>query len=166
MRTKLPEAKSIDLKSIEWALECAALLGWNDLLRYSKPELVHLRYETGAQGTLDYLTLWSSAKRGEWDLVCEYWMKADQWHQAGLNFSNGHASAVLGRVLPSIMQHQEMFTPASGAHAGLIQVNIPTLDGLVSAKKTMAAAMERTGDLPLVSDFAHLAPVPHDIGDA
>jgi hypothetical protein len=146
MRAKLSEAKAVDVKSVEWILECAAVLGWDDLLRRSAAERMQVAYETGANGVLEHLKLWSSPKRGEWDLVCDYWLETGELHEAGATFRGGFVSGVLAGLLDFIMGNQSAFTAASCKPSGLIQVARPTPDAMLRAEQTMNAALTRTSD--------------------
>lgn len=136
---------NIEPISLERRLECATITGWKDLSTRSAPEKVHVEYHTGAQGNLEHLKIWSSIKRGEWDLVCDYWLFADETNRAGVTFSNGFASDRLERSLDSIMQHQDCFPAAVRAPFGLIQVERPTNEELLLAEQVMAVTPKTPG---------------------
>jgi len=132
--------------SLERKLECATLMGWKDLSTRNVPERIHLEYDAGAQGKVEHLKIWSSIKRGEWDLVCDYWLIANEVNRAGTTFSNGFASDRLEHSLDSIMKHQERFPIATRASFGLIQVRRPTDEELLLAEQVMAETSEARGD--------------------
>ena len=101
----------------------------------SSSGLMHVEYQLEEQGTIAFLRLWSSIKRGYWDLVCEYWMHEHPFGPIGLRFSAGRNSACLAQHIDAIMQNQEMFKAVDGRQSrGLIQVFPP--DAHASATST------------------------------
>jgi hypothetical protein len=108
-------------------LESAVILGWKDLLPTSQEGLVHIEYAPGT--LLPYVKIWQLTGKGEWSLVCEYWMSRGPTRipAEGMTFSNGYYSAGLAEMLEVIMQHQESFeAPLIAPGTGLIQVTPPT----------------------------------------
>ena len=53
-------------ENIEEILESAVVVNWADLIRGGQRGLIHIEYGFAPSGTLDYLKVWSSIKRGYW----------------------------------------------------------------------------------------------------
>jgi hypothetical protein len=51
-------------ENIEQILEAAVVVNWADLIRGGQRGLIHIEYGFAPSGTLDYLKVWSSIKRG------------------------------------------------------------------------------------------------------
>jgi hypothetical protein len=134
--------------TIDHLLECAVALNWNSLTRGDEDPAMQVEYRTGSTHALQYLKLWSSTKRGVWNLICEYWMQSSATHDTGATFSGGWYSADLAWMLDAIMQHQGAFRPGSSDFAGgLIQINRPTDSDLSSAQTDMTEALDRLGSI-------------------
>jgi hypothetical protein len=115
---KLQEDQSLDS-----VLESAVVLSWADLIQSAQTALIHLEYGFAANGTVDYLKVWSSITRGHWLLACEYWMSESRFHSAGIHFENGYRSEGLAFILELIMQHQTSFLlQADLGRQGLLQI--------------------------------------------
>jgi len=142
MMTKLGNTEPIDPNSLEWKLECATLASWKDLSTRSIPDQIHLECHAGAGGRLEHLKIWSSARRGEWDLVCDYRLVENESSQRGTTFTSGFASKALARSLDRLMTNQENFPAAARRPFVLIQVQKPTAEGLIIAEQMMALAPE------------------------
>ena len=125
-------------------LECAVMLSWHDLMR-DAPGQVHIECSNAADRSVEFLKIWSSRVRGNWSLVCEYWMEPRTTITAGVTYSNGYASDAFSGMLHMIMQHQGTF-PSSSLPLGmdLIQINAPTAGELGAARQCMEAAMTAT----------------------
>jgi len=143
MRHGMAESVAIDVKSLEWKLECAAVTGWNELSNESAPERIHIAYDADDAGALSRLKLWSSIRRGQWDLVCDYLVKADGPQLPGITFCNGFASKRLESSLEAIMENQECYPPALRLPQGIIQVGRPNAEALLRAEETMAMPREK-----------------------
>jgi hypothetical protein len=106
-------------------LKSAVVLSWKDLLHSSQRGPIHIEYAPGTR--LQYLKIWQLTGRGEWSLICEYWMHGPAESPGnGMTFSNDYHSAGLAEMLEVIMQHQDNFAPSLNPGAGLIQVTLPT----------------------------------------
>jgi hypothetical protein len=97
---------------------------WADVMPQPDKGLIQVEYEPGSEHSIDWLKVWSSTKRGHWNLVCEYWMAEHPFGKAGLQFASGYHSDVLGESLRLIMQHQPQFASPEGS-LNLIQVYPP-----------------------------------------
>jgi hypothetical protein len=125
-------------QSLERILESTIVMSWEDLI-HVQSGLVHIKYGFAADGTLEYLAVWSSIIWGHWFLVCDYWMSACKFHGAGIHFENGYQSETLAHILQVIMQHQDSFAlvPNLGRQ-GLLQVPTPTQEESTAAAASMS----------------------------
>ena len=129
--------------AIESMLESAMVLNWGDLMESSDEGLLHMEYRTGPEHFIQYLKVWSSASRGHWRLLCEYWT-SDLWsHAVGLSFNNGHSTASFALMLEFVMQHQDAFLKVvQPGHDGIVQVYPPSEKEDVTAKRYMNQALQ------------------------
>lgn len=106
--------------------------------------LIHIEYHVESPGSIEFLKVWVSTIRGQWNLICEYWMRAESAHDGGLKFVGGYKSIGLERALQSILQHREMFLlgTASGSDR-TIQVFPPTDAERVAASKRTSVLHNR-----------------------
>ena len=110
---------------------------------------LHLEYAFAPDNSLDYLTLWSSTLRGQWDLVCDYWMSSFASHHKGIHFKNGFRSDDLSHTLEFIMQHQRTFSPLPNlGRSGVLQIQVP------SGEETRAAAKSLSEAFSQISSFS------------
>ena len=124
--------------TIERILECAVALNWNALAQTDEATALQVEYRIGPGESLDYLRLWSSATRGVWKLVCEYWMQSSSTHESGTTFTREKYSCDFTWMLDAIMQHQRAFLPGSADFMdGVVQVKRPTDADLASARTDM-----------------------------
>ena len=108
------EEFSREMNALERVLESAVTLSWQDLATSFPPLAMQVEYRRQPDHALEHLKLWSSASRGHWKLVCEYWLHANATHSQGITFTDTYSSAGLTRMLEAIMQNQESFaTPHS-----------------------------------------------------
>jgi hypothetical protein len=139
MQRQVTEAVAVNVNSLEWNLECAVISGWQEIAGTSTPERIHLTYTADDKGQLDRLQLWSSVRRGHWDLVCDYRAHKDSDGFAGVAFSNGFNSARLIESLNSVMTRQSWLLPAVQLPKGTIQIGPPTKEALSLATRTLEA---------------------------
>ena len=139
-----PAGPAVQATTFDRILECAVMLNWNDLMR-DTPGQVHIECSNAADRTVEFLKIWSSRLRGNWSLVCEYWMEPRATIAAGVTYSNGYASIALSEMLHMIMQHQGAF-PSNYQPLGmdLIQIKAPTTGDLDAARQCMDAAITAT----------------------
>jgi hypothetical protein len=130
--------------TIDRALECAITLNWNELTLNQAVEGMQVEYRTGPNASLEYLKLWSSASRGHWSLVCEYWMQSSGIHAQGITFNGSYQSEGLTSMLQAIMQNQNAFPkPSLEFLDGLVQVPPPDERRTMAARSEMTNALER-----------------------
>ena len=108
-------------KIFEWAV----VQSWNDLMPNQSTGKIHVEYHAGTNGSLDYLTIWSSVLRGQWLLICDLWSKPLWSHAIGLHFFNEYHSDFLSQVLEYLMRNDGSFTKLP-IQNGLIQIDPPT----------------------------------------
>jgi hypothetical protein len=135
-------------ENLERILESAVVVNWADLMRGGQSGLIHIEYGFTPTGTLDYLQVWSSQKRGYWLLACTYWMSASKSHDAGVHFDNGYESEGLAHILEVVMQHQNLFgLPQNLGRQGLLQIGTPTETESKAAAASINEAFERVNSL-------------------
>jgi hypothetical protein len=61
---------------LDRSLEYAAVQSWDELMPDPASGLIHVEYQTGSDGSLDFGKVWASVCRGHWKLVCEVWMRS------------------------------------------------------------------------------------------
>ena len=126
---------------IEHILESAVILSWKEPIsgRGSDSAIVHVEYATAPEPSLQYLKIWRTAKRGEWDLICEYWISAGSAGapKIGLTFGPGYHSASLTEILESVLRHQGDVPDALSGETKLtlIVVALPTPQEKLSATR-------------------------------
>ena len=149
---RIPQGKTIVSVQMDRILKSAVVLSWRDLLHPSQKGLIHIEYAPGTR--LPYLKIWHLTGRGEWRLVCEYWMLRGSTESpgAGMTFSNDYHSAGLAEMLEVIMQHQDNFAPSPKPGAGVIQVTLPTEQENLMSGACMRHAYESFG-----LSFAHIS---------
>jgi len=144
-------------QSLDCILESAVIQSWPDLMKDARAGSLHLEYAFAPNNSLDYLMLWSSKLRGEWDLVCDYWMSTFAPHNKGVRFKNGFQSEDLARTLALIMQHQHTFAPLPNlGRTGMLQVQEP------SGEETEAAAKSLTDALCCIDSLSSEAELLHN----
>jgi hypothetical protein len=130
----IPDQKRTVNIQMDRMLTSAVVLSWADLLHASPRGLIHIEYAPGK--SLPYVKVWDLTGKGEWSLVCEYWMSPGSTGAPvdRMTFSNNYHSAGLAAMLEVIMQHQEYFAASVVTGAGLVQVTLPTeLENLAAA---------------------------------
>src|SRR5271165_3991543 len=85
----LPPVVSFQLDTI---LADAVLLNWSDLMPELTSGLIHVEYHVGPRGSVEFMKVWASTTRGEWNLVCEYFIRSGASSKSGLRFASGYQS--------------------------------------------------------------------------
>jgi hypothetical protein len=125
-KTAIPEipAKSTTPVQLDHILTSAVFLNWEALTASSSGGQVRIEYHIGADGSVECLTIWGSA-REYWSLICNYSVNPG-WSD-GPSFSNGYHSRTLGRLLQCIMMNQNLFCHGGGPNTnGLLEIGAPT----------------------------------------
>lgn len=143
--SSIADGKRAMKMQMDRVLTSAVVLNWGDLLPVSQRGMVHIEYAPGK--SLQYLKIWQLTGKGEWSLVCEYWMPGGTTAAArdGMKFSNEYHSAGLAEMLEVIMQHQDSFAASLASGAGLIQLTLPTDQESEAATDCMRHAYESLG---------------------
>lgn len=110
---------------LDRTLEYAVAQSWDELMPNSTSGLIHIEYQTGEDGSVDFLKVWASTVRGHWNLVCELWMRPLWSHTTGLRFANNFKSPDFARALELVMGHESSFLKLSDRQ-GTIQVYPPS----------------------------------------
>src|SRR5271167_2321501 len=75
---------------LDATLADALVLNWSDLMPETTSGLIHVEYHVGSHGVVEYLKVWAAFTRGQWDLVCQDFMRSSASCQGGLRFANGY----------------------------------------------------------------------------
>ena len=143
--TSILDGKNLMNIAMDRILASAVILSWNDLLRPTQRGLIQLEYVPGARRS--YLKVWKLTGKGEWSLVCEYWMShgAAVATDDGIMFSNNYDSAGLAEMLKVIMQHSDRFTAPLAPGPSSVQIRPPTEQETLEANGHMRQAYESLG---------------------
>jgi hypothetical protein len=163
MLKRIPVIMKLNTKdeNIEQILEAAVVENWADLMGSRQSGLIHIEYGFAPSGTLEYLQVWSSVKRGYWLLVCTYWMSASQSHGSGVRFDNGFESGGLAHILEVVMQHQNVFArPLKLGRKGLVQISTPTDKESKAAAVSINEALSRVNSVTKALPTETQPPLP------
>jgi hypothetical protein len=83
----MTNAQMTKMTRFDHALQAAVLQSWGDLMPDPSSGQIDIEYETGSDGALEFLKIWSSTVRGCWNLVCEMWLQAFWSNFVGLTFA-------------------------------------------------------------------------------
>lgn len=120
----VPAEISVAPVQIDHILTSAVVLNWEALTASSPTGKVRVEYHIGTDGSVEYLTIWGSA-REYWSLICNYSVNPG-WSD-GPSFSNGYHSRALGRLLQSIMMNQNLFFHGRKPNTnGLLEIGAPS----------------------------------------
>lgn len=132
MKNEIPIIPSAPPQALDELLNSAIVLNWDAITQSSTPGRVRIEYHIGADGALEYLKLWSSA-REYWSLICEY--SAHLSSSDGPRFCNGYHSRSLSRLLQSIMMNQGLCMHNGSPNTnGTLEVGPPTAEDVEAAK--------------------------------
>ena len=139
--TNILSSRTMLTAQLDRALEYAVIQSWDELMPDPTSGLIHIEYETGADGSLDFLKIWSSTLRGHWSLLCEYWMRTLWSHATGLRVGDDYHSETFARTLEFVMEHEGSFTKLPDQH-GLIQISPPTPEKRSEAERWGGVALD------------------------
>jgi len=133
-----PVPLAIDSIPFDETLADIVVLSWDDLMPEFSSGLIHIEYHVDPLGSVEFVKVWASTIRGEWNLICEHWSQAGSSHESGLRLVGGYKSARLERALQSVLQNREIFLVGTApGRDRLIQVFPPTHPERVAAGKRM-----------------------------
>ncbi len=142
-KTVAPETpvKSSPPVLIDHILTSAIVLNWQALTA-SPDGKVRIEYHIGSDGSVEYLTIWGSA-REYWSLICNYSVNPG-WSD-GPSFSNGFHSRTLGRLLQSIMMNQNLFFHDRKPNTnGRLEIGAPTPQATDDARLQVNETFQRS----------------------
>jgi len=132
MKTETSIVPAAPSQPLDELLKSAVVLNWEALTQSSARGRIRVEYHIGADGALEYLKLWNSA-REYWSLICEY--SAHLGWSDGPRFCNGYHSRSLSRLLQSIMMSQRVCSRSGSPNAnGTLEVGPPTAEEVDAAK--------------------------------
>lgn len=153
MKPMITNSHAMPVAQLDRALELAVVQSWDELMPESTSGLIHIEYQTGKDGSLDYAIIWASTIRGHWNLICELWMKPLWSHATGLRFRGDPPPAGFAETLEFISLHENAFLKLPDQH-GLIQISTPTPDERKAAEQWTAVAFNNYGPMPVQHDAA------------
>src|SRR5579862_9371368 len=134
----VPNLQTIESIPFDEALADAVVLNWADLMPEPGSGLIHIEYHVDPLGAVEFVKVWASTIRGEWNLICEHWMATSDSHEGVTRRAGGYQSARLEQMLQSVLQHREMFLVGTAPGSDrMIQVFPPTDPERVAAGKRM-----------------------------
>lgn len=145
--TKIGDSQVMQAARLDHALSYAVVQSWDELMPDSASGLIQIEYQTGDDGSIEFLKVWASTIRGYWKLVCEFWMRPLWSHAIGLRFSNDYHCAEFARTLEAVMGHEDAFSKLPAQH-GLIQIYPPTQQERNEAGRWTSVAYEERGAEP------------------
>ena len=145
MKSDVPAMPNPTPPSLDQLLKSAVVLNWEALTQSPTAGGVRVEYHIGADGALEYLKLWNTA-REYWSLICEY--SAHLAWSDGPRFCNGYHSRSLSRLLQSIMLSQ-----GPGMHGiapnsnGILDVHPPSAEDVGLARLRVTEAFPPTAPM-------------------
>src|SRR5579863_3421871 len=131
----VPNLQTVESIPFDEALADAVVLNWADLMPEPGSGLIHIEYHVEPLGAVEFVKVWASTIRGEWNLICEHWMPTNGSHGS---VTRRAESAGLERMLQAVLQHREMFLVGTAPGSDrMIQVFPPTEPERVTAGKRM-----------------------------
>ncbi len=132
---------------LDRTLEYAVVQSWDELMPDSTSGLVHIEYQTGSDGALDFFKVWASTIRGHWNLICEFWIRSLWSHATGLSFGKDYHSADFARTLELVMGREDAFSKLPDQQ-GLIQIYPPTQEERKEAERWTTVAFDHESAMP------------------
>ena len=122
-------------------LESAVLLSWDELMPDSAAGLIHIEYQSGANGSLK---IWASTIWGQWKLICEFWVRSLWDHATGVRFGSDFHSVAFARTLELVVSNDDKSALLPNLH-GLLQVFPPTTVERSDAEAMMRKILDNHG---------------------
>jgi hypothetical protein len=128
---------------LEQMLESAVVLSWKDLMDSSDGR-IQIEFRASTTGSVEYVKVWASGTtRGHWSLICES-QGAGPNPPRRMDFSNKFHSGFLAQTLEYVLANPSQFPTRPDGFTGLIQVQSPTQDEIMSATERVRDAREKT----------------------
>jgi hypothetical protein len=131
MKTGISITPSAPPQPLNDLLNSAVVLNWDALTQSSTSGIIRVEYHIGADGALESLKLWNSA-REYWSLICEY--SAHLSWSDGPRFCNGYHSHSLARLLQSIFMNPSLCSHRVPNANGILEIGSPTNDVVEAAR--------------------------------
>jgi hypothetical protein len=151
--TPITESKETQTVLLNRLLSSAVVLSWDELMPESTSGLIHIEYQTGDDGSLDFVKIWASTVWGEWKLVCELWMRPLWSHVTGIRFGGNYRSVEFARTLELVVDNENEFLVTPNLR-GLVQVYPPNEEERREAERLTLAALSHHGYVPSEKHFA------------
>lgn len=146
--TPITGAQPMQTARLDRTLEYAVVQSWDELMPDPKSGLIHIEYQTGQDGSLDFAMIWASTIRGHWHRVCEVWMKALWSHPVGVRFGSDSPPAKFAHTLKLVVGHENSFSKLPH-QIGLIQVFPPTPAERSTAERWLEVGFNQDAPTPL-----------------
>ena len=132
----VPVPQMVESIPFDEALSGVVVLSWDDLMPEPGSGLIHIEYHVEPPGSIEFVKVWASTIRGEWNLICEYGMRPGGSRENGLRLVGKYKSAGLERMLQSVLQNRGTFLSGTVSLGdNMIQVSPPTDSERVAAGK-------------------------------
>jgi hypothetical protein len=138
---------------LECMLKSAVVMSWDALMKGSTAGLIHVEYQTGDDGSLDFLKVWESTIWGQWKLVCEFWTRPLWSHATGVRFASDYHSADFSHALELAVGNKNALSMLPNLH-GMVQVFPPTEDEQEKAETVTRAALDSSASTPAKKHIA------------
>ena len=146
--TSLTGSQPMQTARLDRTLEYAVIQSWDELMPESTSGVVHIEYQTGADGALEFFKIWASTNWGYWNLICEYWMRPLWSYPTGVTFGKGYDSVGFARTLELVMGHENAFVKLTRKQ-GVIQIFAPTQEKRAAAERWMSVAFNHDRPEPM-----------------
>jgi hypothetical protein len=147
------DSQSMQMAPLERILGYVVVHSWDDLMPGSTSGLIHIEYQTGRNGSLDFLKIWTSTTRGYWRLISELWIRPLWSHATGLWVDDDYRSVDFPHTLELVIGQEDAFSKLPDQH-GLIQIYPPTQEEREEAERWMRVAFNDHGSMPIEQDIA------------
>jgi hypothetical protein len=138
----ITDLQATQAAQLERNLKSTVVSNWNELMPQAASGLIHIEYQTGADGVLDFIKIWESLVWGEWNLVCELWMRPLWAHVSGVRFGSAFHSVDFARALELVVSSDDTSAMLPNLK-GMIQVFPPTATERSEAEVIVREAMDR-----------------------